>query len=100
MEKLRVRDVPLRKRSESGRDINRERFVDYMRHLGVELEWVKRDSTIGKDGSRQCVICLEHKAALDFAKKNQPIANGLVPSCASCRELLGWSGYNRGKASK
>lgn len=100
MEKLRLRDVPLRKRSETARDINRDRFVAYMNHLGVEIEWVKRDSTIASDGSRQCVICLVHKDAESFTKKNQPVSKGLVPTCASCREIHGWSGYNRGKACK
>lgn len=99
MQKLRVRDVPLRKNSESERDISKERFAAYMLHLGVELEWVKRDTAISEDGARQCVICLEHKAAVDFAKKKQPVLAGLVPACVSCRNIHGWSGYNRGKNS-
>ena len=98
MEKLRVRDVPLRKRSETARDISRERVEAYMRHLGVELEWIVRDATIATDGSRQCVLCLEHKEAQSFAKRHQSIDKGSVPACVTCREQYGWSGHNRGKS--
>lgn len=82
MEVLRVRDVPLEP-ARGDRKINRAAFEDYMRCLGVELVWVKRDKLVGKDGSRQCLVCLEHKPAKQYSINSNK--NGISTSCWDCR---------------
>jgi hypothetical protein len=94
VETMRLRDVPLRKRNEETRDISRERFEAYMLHLGVRIEWVKRDSTIAADGSRQCVICLVHQDIEQY--RNRYAKNTNATTCKTCRARYGGSGHNRG----
>lgn len=94
MNVLRVRDVPL-EAARGDREINRAAFEDFMRCLGVELVWVKRDSKISKDGSRQCVVCLTHKPRKEFELKYEKAKT--VPTCWPCRERHGFGGaHNRG----
>ncbi len=97
MEVLRLRDVPLNP-ARGDREVNRAAFEDYMRCLGIELVWVKRDKRVGKDGSRQCVVCLEHKTAKEYSIKSS--ATRSSTSCWDCRKRYGYgSSHNRG-ASK
>jgi hypothetical protein len=94
MENFKVRDVYLDSCGE--REISRERVEAYMRHLGINLVWVKRDETIKADGSKQCAFCLETKQASEFETVGKDAKNKASRTCWTCRKRYGYNGTNVG----
>lgn len=94
MRDFRVRDVHLD--SCGDREISRDRFTAYMRHLGINLVWVKRSDKINPDGSRQCNMCLETKEQPEFKNISQHRQTDYGNTCWDCRKIYGYSGQNRG----